>query len=203
MHKIRRRPKQNFNINFEEINDSKLLSTEKRILIRALQFHKANCKYEYKTLLNSFLVNSLSISEPTLIKHRNNLEKEKYFKLVRIRKGNSFLLEYRFNWTKLKKLNFISDIEKNDFQPVNKQYEKDCFKTNDLITIENSKNLKDEQLYSIKTREKIPNRDKYFSWQSKKIFGNVLKQILKSEQRRQERENDKSYSTEYKFIERA
>jgi len=206
MHKIRRRPKQNFNINFEEINDSKLLPTEKRILIRALQYHKANCKYEYKTLTNSFLVNSLDISEPTLIKHRNNLEKEKFLKLKSVRRGNRYLLEYRFNWTKLKKLNFILDIDKNEFQPIDSEYEKEYFKEGDLITIENFEKLKDEVLYSIRYREGDKYKKESSPWQSQNIFGNALKQKLKYEQKKQQRQNSEGidyYAPDFKFIELA
>ena len=203
MHKIRRPPKQNFNINFEKIYDSSLLNEEKHILINALQFHKANCKYEYKNLLNSHLTKNLSISEPTLIKYRKSLEKQKLFEVKRIRKGNSQLLEYRFNWTKLKKFNFISDIEKTKFQPVNKKSEKSYFKKDEPITIENFERLKDDVFYSIKQREKIPTKNEFFSWSNKKILGKNLKDWLKTEHRRQLRENDNSNAVEFKFIELA
>ena len=206
MHKIRRRPKQNFNINFEEINDSILLPTEKRILIRALQYHKANCKYEYRTLTNSFLVNSLSISEPTLIKHRSNLEKENYLKLKSVRRGNRYLLEYRFNWAKLKKLNFILDIDKNEFQPIDSEYEKEYFKEGDLITIENFEKLKDEVLYSIRYREGDKYKKESSPWQSQNMFGNALKQKLKYEQKKQQRHKSEGidyYAPDFKFIELA
>jgi len=203
MHKIRRPPKQNFNINFEKIYDSSLLITEKHILINALQFHKANCQYEYKNLLNGHLTKNLSISEPTLIKHRNSLEKQKLFEVKRIRKGNSQLLEYRFNWTKLKKFNFISDIEKTKFQPVNKKSEKGYFKKDELITVENFDRLKDDVLYSIKIRERVPTKNEFYSWVTKKILGKNLKSWIKTEQKRQQREKDNIDAVEFKFIEQA
>lgn len=203
MHKIRRRPKQNFNINFEKIYDSSLLSTEKQILISALQFHKANCKNEYKNLLNGDLTHTLSISEPTLIKHRNNLEKEKFFNLKRIRRGNSYLLQYRFNWTKLKKVDFISDIDKTKFQPMQKKSKKEYFKKGDSITEENYHRLTDDVLYSIKYRERVPTKNEFYSWVTKKILGKSLKSWIKTEQKRQQREKDNIDAVEFKFIEQA
>src|SRR5690554_2197618 len=115
--KIKKRPKQNFNVNHDAILDSKLNERQKSILIKTLNFHKANCKFEYKNFLNIDLANQINASIPTLLAHRKLLEQDKYFVIKKIRCGKSYVLEYRFNWTKLSKLEFITPIEENPFTP--------------------------------------------------------------------------------------
>src|SRR5690606_26316980 len=108
---IKKRPKQNFDVNYSQIRNSELNPKEQNILMTVLEFHKANCKFEYKNMLNDELCNKAGLSENTMLKYRKLLIQDNYFELKKIRNGKSFVLQYRFNWSKLLKQNFITSIE--------------------------------------------------------------------------------------------
>lgn len=201
---IKRKPKQNFNINLIGIYGSDLNGTQKSILITTLTLHKEHCKFEYKNILNSDLCEAIGVTEPTLIKHREALEKQGYFTLKKIRTGKSFVLQYRFNWTKLLKLNFIEPIEKNEFKPKfeSKKKMKPVFQKDDNITFENSNKLDDDKLYSIRIRERNWNGEKQFgSWKEDERWnGNMIKAHLRNEDIRRKRESDEQYNIEIKYL---
>ncbi|MEP1488615.1 MAG: hypothetical protein ABJK28_09325 [Algibacter sp.] len=150
MHKTRRPPKQDFKINFEKISDLDIPSIQKNLLAKVLQFHKVNCKYEYKNILNPILSKELGISEPTLITHRKSLIDDKYFELKKIRVGKSFLLQYRFNWSKLSKLQLIEPIEKSEFTPNLPKKQKPLLKEEQTLSKNDNSKFKDDKIYEVK-----------------------------------------------------
>lgn len=148
----KRRPKQNFQIDFEKILSSNLLKIQRDILIKTLRHHKSKCKFEYINLLNEEIYSELEITRPTLIKHRQVLIDNHFFKLNKVRSGKSFLIEYRFNWKKLEKLGFLKPIEKSEFSPIiKKKNKKSSLKNGDEITFENSRTFIDDTVYNILT----------------------------------------------------
>lgn len=133
--KRRKRPKQNFEIGFERILNSDYLSAKARLLlIKILNHHKDNCKYDYVNLLNKDLCDAVEVREPNMIKYRKELIDKKFITLQKERSGRSFLLIYRLNWRKLSTKDFIKPTEENKFAPVKKEkkQKKDAIDPNGL-----------------------------------------------------------------------
>ncbi len=186
MHKIRRRPKQNFKIGFEEILNSELHLTQKLILIKTLQFHKDHCKYEYKNLLNIHLYKELNVSEPTMINHRQSLINDKFFEIKKIRVGKSFLLEYRFKWTKLLKLKFIHPIEKNEYTPNIMKKSKPLFEEGHILSKNDIPKFKDDKVYEVKKYQLDNNGNRKGNGIIEKQNGKSLKFTLNIQDRTKE-----------------
>ncbi|PNW28942.1 hypothetical protein [Formosa algae] len=178
-----RKPKQNFRIAAEKIVFSSLNKTQKDILTALLSLHKARCTREYTNLLNSEICSMISKSEDTFRTHRNILEKEKYFNIKKIRTGKSYVLQYRFNWSKLEKLGFIETTEKkkSEFTPEFKKEVKkiDVSKLNagDELTNDNVKRLDDQKTYKIKI---IGNSSA--SGRTQVAYGSDIKRMIKLEE---------------------
>lgn len=180
--KNKKRPKQNFNIDYLTIRNSDLKEKTTTILLTALEFHKANCKYEYKNFLNQDLMLKTGFAKNTLYKYRQNLVDNKFIEMRKVRNGKSFLLEYRFNWAKLAKLGFISPIvpiEQNEFKPVfKKKVNKPVFLKGDVLTIEDKAKFIDTSLYDVRKYRLNKEGVRQGSGKSTKHYGNVIKKLL-------------------------
>ncbi len=188
MHKTKKRPKQNFSIVFENIYDLDIPNIQKRILAKTLRFHKVNCIYEYKNILNSDLTNELGISEPTLISHRKSLINDKYFGLKKIRIGKSFLLQYRFNWSKLTKLNLIKTEQKSEYTPTIKKSSKSIFEEGQTLSKNDIPKFKDDNLYEVKQYQLDEKGNRNGNGITQKHYGKSLKISLKIQDRKNELE---------------
>ncbi len=147
---IKRRPKQDFNINYLTILDSELSKAQKDILIEVLGHHKKNCKYEYKPLYNSAIFKKLEFGKDSFTKHRETLVDDKYLVLKRVRTGRVILIQYHFNWTKLLKKQFITPIEQSEYKPKFINKGKQVLKKGHSLTIEDIPKLKADTVYKIK-----------------------------------------------------
>lgn len=183
---IKRRPKQNFNINYSEILDSSLNKSQKSILIAILKFHKANCKFEYMNFLNADLCISADISEVTMLKHKKLLERDNLFKTNKVRCGKSYVLQYRFNWTKLLKLQFITPIEKNEYSPIFKKKSKPNFKNGDTILYDKINKIKDEVFYKVKEYHLHKDGIRKGNGVTKSMLGKSLKTAMKIQEKKKE-----------------
>ncbi len=207
----KRLPKQNFDINFEVILQSTLLSLHQRVLLmNILIHHKAN-KFAYKHILNNELCRDTSFTTPTLIKHRDKLEElklikvkvkfhEKTIEVEKSKRKNSPLYYYP-NWNKLKSLNFIKD--KNDSkkfsEKVSNQFKKNLNKGT-ILNISHKKHLKDDSLYNIK-EYRCENGIKSGVGQKKTLHGKTINRLILRQNLKVQRKETREY--EYLFLSEA
>ncbi|SMG23614.1 hypothetical protein [Arenibacter troitsensis] len=187
MIKHKRRPKQDFDINYRAIRRSNLNEGQQNILMSTLEFHQDNCKLEYNNMLNSDLITVARQSESTMLKNRKILEQEKYFTLNKVRTGKSFVLQYRFNWTKLLKLEFIKSnkIEPSEFSPkfakkVNKQ--EPTPKEGELLTMKNRDLLQDDTYYQVNQFHLDKEENRWGSPILLRNDGKTIKRLIKSQE---------------------
>ncbi|MCM4153666.1 hypothetical protein DHD05_18900 [Arenibacter sp. N53] len=154
---------------------------------------------EYVSLLNEDLYKGIGLSENTFIKHRQSLIDQNYFDTKKIRQGKSFTLQYRPNWSKLQKLDFIKPSVENAYALPKKEYKsKVNFKKGDLITMENRDRLNDDTsyIYELTTYEK----DKQIgSPQESYTFGKQLKLAVRSNDNFYQRNG--YHQEEYRYLE--
>ena len=180
MQKYKRKPKQDFSINFEEINTCDLHKVEKTILLRVLNHHKKYCKKEFTNLYNKDLCEQAEISENTLLKYRKNLVLNKYFTIKQVRTGSAFVIQYRFNWRKLTTKNYIEQLQpiENKFKPVfNKKVPSQSFKKGEILTFEDKVKIVDTSFYEM--RVYVLNREGTVSGngRTQNICGDTLKKL--------------------------
>lgn len=213
----RRKPKQNFDINYDAIiNDNLLNAIQKVLLIKILTIHKAN-KNVIRHILNDELCKSVVITTPTLIKHRQVLKSlnlfivqiKVYGKMVEVdtSKQKNSALYYYPNWTKLKSLNFIIEHEEDEFktrfnskiQSSKSKRTTNTFplKKGDSI-MESSDAFKDDTLYSINSCRLDSSGQRIGIGNTDNMYGKTVKSLIKQEKNRVER--SERQQNEYFFV---